>query len=125
MTTVATAKGEYLTFLRRQRGMTARKVLPGVHGIAHEMSSLSEAQVLRSKPPRASELVLGGNHAFCTTRMHGDPAHGVVDEMGRCHEIDNLYLADTGVFPECPSVNPMWTVMALAHRTAHAVAGQL
>ena len=30
LTTIATAKGEYLTFLRRQRGMTARKVLPGV-----------------------------------------------------------------------------------------------
>jgi choline dehydrogenase-like flavoprotein len=103
----------------------ASKVLPGVHGIAHEMNSVSEAEVLRKRPLRASELVLGGNHAFCTTRMHGNPAHGVVDELGRCHGIDNLYLADTGVFPECPSVNPMWTVMALAHRTAEAVAKRL
>ena len=103
----------------------ARTVLPGVHGIPHEMSKLSEAQALRAQPLRASALVLGGNHAFCTTRMHGDPARGVVDEMGRCHGIDNLYVADTGVFPECPSVNPMWTAMALAHRTAGAVAQQV
>jgi choline dehydrogenase-like flavoprotein len=55
--------------------------------------------------------------------MHGDPAQGVVDELGRCHDFDNLYIADSGVFPQCPSVNPMWTVMALARRTAHALAG--
>jgi choline dehydrogenase-like flavoprotein len=64
---------------------------------------------------------MGGNHAFCTTRMHGDPALGVVDEWGRCHELDNLHVADTGVFPRCTSVNPMLTGMALAHRSAGAV----
>ena len=103
----------------------ARSVLPGVHGIPEEMNCLAEAEVLHTTTLRHSAFVLGGNHAFCTTRMHGDPAHGVVDELGRCHEIDNLYVADTGVFPECPSVNPMWTAMALAHRTAGAIAGQL
>jgi choline dehydrogenase-like flavoprotein len=55
--------------------------------------------------------------------MHGDPRQGVVDELGRCHDIENLYIADTGVFPQCPTVNPMWTGMALAHRTARAIAG--
>ena len=50
--------------------------------------------------------------------MHGDPGKGVVDELGRCHDFDNLYIADTGVFPRCTSVNPMLTGMALAHRTA-------
>jgi choline dehydrogenase-like flavoprotein len=54
--------------------------------------------------------------------MHGDPRRGVVDEEGRCHGHDGLYIADSGVFPRCPTVNPMWTVMALAHRTAHAIA---
>jgi len=103
----------------------ARTVLPGVHGIAPEMTSPAEADVMRTRPPRASDFVLGGNHAFCTTRMHGNPDLGVVDELGRCHELDNLYVADTGVFPECPSVNPMWTAMALAHRTAGAVFQQV
>jgi len=69
--------------------------------------------------------VIGGNHAFCTTRMHGDPDRGVVDELGRCHDFENLWIADTGVFPQCPSVNPMWTVMALAHRSAQALAERL
>jgi choline dehydrogenase-like flavoprotein len=103
----------------------ARSLVPGVHGIPDEVHSLDEARVLLSREIRASDLVMGGNHAFCTTRMHGDPARGVVDEFGRCHDLDNLYIADTGVFPRCPSVNPMWTLMALAHRTAHAIAHRL
>jgi choline dehydrogenase-like flavoprotein len=57
--------------------------------------------------------------------MHGDPRRGVVDELGRCHDLDNLYVADTGVFPRCTSVNPMLTGMALAHRTAGAIRDRL
>ena len=89
-----------------------------MHGIPHEIHSREQAEILRTHPLRANDFVTGGNHAFCTTRMHGDPARGVVDELGRCHDFDNLYIADSGVFPQCPSVNPMWTVMALARRTA-------
>jgi choline dehydrogenase-like flavoprotein len=57
--------------------------------------------------------------------MHGDARRGVVDELGRCHDLDNLYVADTGVFPRCTSVNPMLTGMALAHRTAAAIRDRL
>jgi len=102
----------------------ARSVVTGVNGIPDEVFSLDDARVLQTHPLRARDLVLGGNHAFCTTRMHGDPARGVVDATGRCHDVENLYIADSGVFPQCPSVNPMWTVMALAHRTAGHVAAR-
>ena len=102
----------------------ARTIVPGIHGITEELHSLEEAEVLRCKEFQATDFVTGGNHNFCTTRMHGDPSQGVVDEFGRCHDIENLYIADTGIFPQCPSVNPMWTGMALARRTAHAIAAR-
>jgi choline dehydrogenase-like flavoprotein len=57
--------------------------------------------------------------------MHGDPSRGVVDEDGLCHDLDNLYIADTGIFPQCPSVNPMFTGMALAHRQAEKLVSRL
>jgi choline dehydrogenase-like flavoprotein len=101
----------------------AHTVIAGIHGIPDELHSLDEARVLQTRSFEPGDFVTGGNHAFCTTRMHGDPRQGVVDELGRCHDIENLYIADTGVFPQCPSVNPMWTGMALAHRTARAIAG--
>jgi choline dehydrogenase-like flavoprotein len=102
----------------------ARKVLPGVHGLPDELGP-SEAPLLREREYRPSDFGMAANHAFCTTRMHGDPGQGVVDEWGRCHDLDNLYVADTGVFPRCTSVNPMLTGMALAHRTAEALRDRL
>jgi choline dehydrogenase-like flavoprotein len=103
----------------------AEKILPGVGRLPDEMHSLEEAEVLRSHELRANDLTCGGNHAFSSTRMHGDPAKGVVGEDGRCHDVDNLYLADTGIFPCSPSVNPMLTCMALAHRVAGHIAARL
>ena len=103
----------------------ARKILPGVHGLAPEMHSLDEARALQRESLRASDLVCGGNHTFSSTRMHGDPRQGVVGEDGRCHDLDNLYIADTGIMPRSPAVNPMLTCMALAHRLASHVAEQL
>lgn len=100
----------------------ARKILPGVQRLPNEMHSLDEARVLRDGELRATDLVCGGNHAFSSTRMHGDPTRGVVDESGRCHDLDNLYIADTGIFPRSPGVNPMLTCMALAHRIAGDIA---
>jgi choline dehydrogenase-like flavoprotein len=100
----------------------AEKIVPGVHGVADELHSLAEAEVLRTRSWRATDLVIASNHVFCTTRMHGDPRRGVVDELGRCHDLDNLWIADTGIFPRCTAVNPMLTGMALAHRTARAIA---
>ncbi|MBW2267792.1 MAG: GMC family oxidoreductase [Deltaproteobacteria bacterium] len=103
----------------------AHSVVTGVPGVPTEFHSLDDAQVLRNRSFRPSDFQTGGNHAFCTTRMHGDRERGVVDEFGRCHDVANLYIADTGVFPQCPSVNPMWTGMALAHRTAGLIAESL
>jgi choline dehydrogenase-like flavoprotein len=103
----------------------ARKIRPGVHGLPEEMHSLREAEAIRDADMRPTDLIVGGNHVFCTTRMHGDPARGVVDEDGRCHDLDNLWIADTGIFPRCTGVNPMFTGMALAHRQAGVIADRL
>ena len=99
----------------------AEKILPGVHGLPDELHSAEEAEVLRDYPIRPGDLVPASSHVFCTTRMHGDASRGVVDEDGLCHGFDNLYIADTGIFPRCPSVNPMFTAMALAHRQAESL----
>ncbi len=103
----------------------AERVLPGVFGLPEEFHSLDDARRIRTRTFRATDFTLAGNHVFSTTRMHGDGRRGVVDEDGRCHDTDNLYLADTGILPRSPSVNPMLTLMALAHRTAQQIATRL
>lgn len=103
----------------------AEKILPGVHGLPDELHSLEEARVLETREWKPTDITSGSTHVFCTTRMHGDPAQGVVDPLGRCHDVENLYIADTGIFPRCTSVNPMLTGMALAHRTADTIRDRL
>jgi choline dehydrogenase-like flavoprotein len=103
----------------------ARSILPGLHGVPDVLASPAEAEILRTKRLRPSDTITASNHAFGTTRMARRAEDGVVDEEGRCHALDNLYVADTGIFPASPAVNPMLTCMALADRIALGLAARL
>jgi len=58
------------------------------------------------------------HHHAGTTRMHDDPALGVVDRHARVHGTDNLYVAGASVFPTAGFANPVLTIVALALRLA-------
>jgi choline dehydrogenase-like flavoprotein len=60
-------------------------------------------------------------HQMGTARMHRDPAGGVVDGEGRVHGVAGLIVCDASVFPLASGVNPMFTIMALAHRATGAI----
>jgi choline dehydrogenase-like flavoprotein len=60
----------------------------------------------------------GGRHHMGTTRMHDDPARGVVDAHARVHGLANLHVAGSSVFPTGSYVNPTLTIVALTHRLA-------
>ena len=100
-------------------------ILPGLHGVPELIETKAESEVLRTKRITARDTISAANHAFGTTRMSKRPQDGVVDEDGRCHDLENLYIADTGIFPGSPAVNPMLTCMAMADRIALGIAGRL
>jgi choline dehydrogenase-like flavoprotein len=56
--------------------------------------------------------VAGVAHQAGTCRMGEDAATSVVNRECRAHELDNLYLVDTSVFPSIGAVNPALTAMA-------------
>src|SRR5438874_3100517 len=56
--------------------------------------------------------VAGCAHQAGTTRFGTDPATSVLDVNCRAHELDNLYVVDTSVFPSIGAVNPALTAMA-------------
>ncbi|HEY6879882.1 MAG TPA: GMC oxidoreductase, partial [Polyangiales bacterium] len=60
----------------------------------------------------------GVAHHMGTTRMHADPKQGVVDAQGRVHQLANLYMAGSSVFPTGGYANPTLTIVALAARLA-------
>lgn len=70
-------------------------------------------------------LIEGNFHHLGTTRMHADPAAGVVDADCRVHGVRNLYVAGSSVFPTYGCSNPTLTVVALALRLADHLKKQL
>jgi choline dehydrogenase-like flavoprotein len=63
-------------------------------------------------------LLEGNFHHLGATRMHTDPARGVVDADCRVHGVRNLYVAGSSVFPTYGCSNPTLTVVSLALRLA-------
>jgi choline dehydrogenase-like flavoprotein len=56
--------------------------------------------------------VAGVAHQAGTCRMGADPETSVLNPDCRAHELDNLYVVDTSVFPSIGAVNPALTAMA-------------
>jgi len=75
--------------------------------------------------PRWPQNMQGGRHHMGTTRMHTDPRKGVVDSDGRVHDVENLYVAGSSVFPTVGAANPTLTIVALAVRLAGHLKGVL
>lgn len=92
----------------------ARCVHPGVAGAAHTVfdhAGLVEA-VHRLRSPR--QVAMSITHMFGTTRMGSDPRTSVVGVDFRHHDVDGLWVADSGVFPTNLGVNPQIPIMAVA-----------
>jgi choline dehydrogenase-like flavoprotein len=76
----------------------------------------SGAGRLRSQPELVAEAT--GGHHIGTTRMSVSPTAGVVDENCRVHDVRNLYVASSSVFPTCSYANPTLLILSLALRLA-------
>ncbi|KAH6616433.1 choline dehydrogenase [Boeremia exigua] len=65
-------------------------------------------------------------HPAGTTKM-GDikkDAFAVVDPELKIRGLQNVRIADAGVFPEMPTINPMLTVLAIGERAAELIAAE-
>jgi len=80
------------------------------------LNALARDVLKRGAAP--NRLAVYSAHQMGTCRMHDDPALGVVDATGAVHGVERLLVADASVFPLSSGVNPMLTIMALAHRIA-------
>ena len=67
----------------------------------------------------------GTAHQCGTLKMGLDPRSSVVDPSCKAHELDNLYVADSGVFVTSAAVNPALTIVANAMRVSDHIRGRL
>ncbi|MGZ4320120.1 MAG: GMC oxidoreductase [Gaiellaceae bacterium] len=69
--------------------------------------------------------VAGVAHQAGTCRFGSDPAASALDPDCKAHELDNLYVVDTSVFPSIGAVNPALTAMANSLRVGDHLLGRL
>ncbi len=58
------------------------------------------------------------SHMCGTAVMGSDPCSSVVDASGKAHDLDNLWISDSSVFPSSAALNPALTIAANALRVA-------
>ena len=49
----------------------------------------------------------------------------MVDSWGKLHGMDNVWVNDASILPDCTGVNPQLTIMMQALRTAQAILGSV
>ncbi len=95
--------------------------LPTLHAQAGELLNpalLAQLTSLRWHPNRFG---LYSAHQMSTCRLGGQRATHPLRPSGETVEVQGLYVADGSAFPACSGVNPMLTIMALAHYTAQGL----
>jgi len=61
-------------------------------------------------------------HQMSSCRMGAQRGSSVANPWGELHDVPGVWIGDASAFPSASGVNPMVSVMALAHRTAEAIA---
>jgi choline dehydrogenase-like flavoprotein len=92
-------------------------------GVLDRFAQLTEGEIVSFLP---MEEYTSAAHHMGGCRMGAGAKDSVVDTYGRVHETPNLYVAGSAIFPSCSgSVPPTLTLVALALRTAGAIASAL
>ena len=76
---------------------------------------------LEAAPYGALDVACFTAHQMGSCRMGSDPGTSVADGRGELHDVKGVWIGDGSAFPTAPGVNPMVTIMSLAHRTAAAL----
>src|SRR5262249_15867640 len=74
---------------------------------------------------RKNDLTLFSAHQMSSCRMGGTPRQAAVNSDGETYEVRNLFVADGSALPTSTGVNPMISIMGLAHRNAQVIKGRL
>jgi choline dehydrogenase-like flavoprotein len=65
-----------------------------------------------------NRVLLFTAHQMSSCRIGHSPRTSVADPDGQAHGVRGLWVTDSSAMPTASGVNPMLSLMALAHRTA-------
>ena len=78
-------------------------------------------QAVESASYEPNDVACFTAHQMGSCRMGSDPSTSVADGRGELHDSPGVWIGDASAFPTAPGVNPMVSIMSLAHRTAEAI----
>ncbi|MFB6308987.1 MAG: GMC family oxidoreductase [Haloarculaceae archaeon] len=99
-------------------GPRVRRSLARANSIQHAVLSELGAEIEWTVGPESTGPAF---HHMGTTRMGTDPEESVVNPRLRTHDVANLWIASSSVFPTAGSMNPTLTIAALALKCADHV----
>ncbi len=80
---------------------------------------------IRELGARPNHLSLFSAHQMSTCRIASDPARGCANVEGRINGVENLYVADGSALPTSSGVNPMISIMGVAHLLAQKLKAKI
>jgi choline dehydrogenase-like flavoprotein len=119
-----------LVELGRLAGAT-RAVLPAKPGIELDLADQGQLkgfrEAFRDFPLRMTDLYMGTAHPQGGNLMAGEKSplrsRRVVNADFQVEGYNNVFVTDASVFPTSITVNPQWTIMALASLAAKKITG--
>jgi choline dehydrogenase-like flavoprotein len=86
------------------------------------MRSEADVGLLDRAPWEALRVAVFSAHAMGGCAMGRDPEKSVVDSHLKVHWLDNVWVADGSVFPTSLGVNPMESILGIAHWASDHIA---
>lgn len=86
-----------------------------------EKHDIGKLKLTLPDDPKDWRLTSVHSHFLGTLRMGDDPQTSVTNADGRLHDVENLYVCGSGVFPSYGNANPFLSIAALALRTADRI----
>ena len=86
---------------------------------------IQQVQQVPFVPVAAGGQVLFSAHQLGSCRMGKDRSTSVANPWGELHDVRGVWIGDASAFPTATGTNPMVTIMALARRTAEAIAASV
>lgn len=82
-------------------------------------------RLIKRRGLRSNQIIMFSAHQMGTCRMGADPRTSVTNEYQQVHGAKGLFVCDSSVFPNACGVNPMLSIMALAHRASQHIKAEM
>lgn len=115
----------YLKMAEIQFAAGAKKVIP-IHTDSEFYFKWSEAKrKIKELPMKIHRARLISAHVMGGARLNSKESDGVVDENGKFHHLNNLYVMDGSLFPTSLGANPMETILTFVDILSSELANKL